>query len=48
MQPFKTACKAVEQVIECEISGPELCHVLPKKRYPSVVGDANVCALACF
>jgi hypothetical protein len=23
--PFKTACKAVEQVIEWEISGPELC-----------------------
>jgi hypothetical protein len=22
--PFKTACKAVEQVIECEISGPEI------------------------
>jgi hypothetical protein len=45
--PFRTACKAVEQVIECEISGPELCKswATQKKYFPKVVGEAKVCAL---
>ena len=43
--PFNIACKAVEQVIECEISGPSDCkslatqdEILPKV----VVGEAKV------
>ena len=46
--PFNKACKAVEQVIECEISGPELCKswATQEEIFPKVVvGDAKVWAL---
>jgi hypothetical protein len=42
---FKTACKAVEQVIECEISGPYFVKscATHEEILPKVVGDASVC-----
>ncbi len=49
--PFNKACKEVEQVIECEISGPELCKSLATQLeiFPNVVvGEAKVLTLLVF